>query len=105
MLVICATRLPGMLHAWLSRPLWTPYTLLYVAIGGYAGAQLLTPLLDLLGVRHRYTRVGEEAVELLAGVFFVFAALERLRRAPHPAPTSAAAAAPAPVPAAPAARP
>jgi hypothetical protein len=72
---------PSMFHLWLQRPLWLPYTFLFVAIGGYAVAQLVTPVLDLFGVRSRYTRTSEEAIELLPGVFFVFAAIELLFRA------------------------
>lgn len=80
LVVILVLKLGSFWEIWKRRPFCLPFSLLYVAIFGYAAVQCVAPVERLLGVEYVLRRVSEEAGELLVGSFFLFAAVEVLWR-------------------------
>lgn len=76
LIAVVAVRLRVLWETWIQNPWRTVFVLIYVAIGGYAAAQLLSTLAEALGAVRVVRRSIQEGVELLAGTFFAFAAME-----------------------------
>jgi hypothetical protein len=77
---IAVVKFRALLDAWRADPLRPVFLCVYLGVGGYAGAQVVSTIVDLIGTPRYVHRATQESIELLASAFFVFGALEALRR-------------------------